>query len=208
MGIYYNRNDSTYTITAIDNIIETTVTKSGKVAANWVDEILLAHDSRLRYQIVGLDLEWCPNTLYGTRGENPVALIQLCVGRRCLIFQLLFCDFIPDKLRNFLKDARFRFAGVGIKEDADKLVRGYGLEIENLVDLRDLAVEQLEKRAMRQWGLKNLVKEVMGVQMEKPRTVALSHWGNCKLSTEQIEYATVDAFASFEVGRRLYARDF
>jgi ribonuclease D len=58
-------------------------------------------------------------------------------------------------------------------------------------------------KEMSQWGLKDLVREVWGVHMEKPRRVTLSNWAKRVLSEEQIKYAAVDAFASFEVGRRL-----
>ncbi|XP_078151811.1 uncharacterized protein LOC144547079 [Carex rostrata] len=169
MGICYNEDKSTYTITAVNNIIEAIVTNKGHVAAKWVDDILLINHGHLSDLIVGFDLEWCPNTLYGTRGENPVALLQLCVGHRCLIFQLLYCDFIPDKLCDFLKDYRHRFVGVGIKEDAEKLERGYELEVAHAYDLRDFAVMEMDRNEMRHWGLQSLVREIMGVHMEKPR---------------------------------------
>lgn len=76
------------------------------------------------------------------------------------------------------------------------------------MDLRHLAAEHMVRPEMRRWGLKNLAREVMGVQMDKPKSVTLSNWGKRVLSNKQIEYAAVDAFVSFEIGRMLYAGEF
>ena len=122
MGISYNAYDSTFNITAAGGIILATVTDSGAVVADWIDEILRIHWCRLNHLIVGLDIEWCPHGFHGTTGENPAAVLQLCVGRRCLVFQILHSDFIPDQLRDFLKDVRMDFVGVGIEGDAQKLL--------------------------------------------------------------------------------------
>ncbi|KAF3340076.1 hypothetical protein FCM35_KLT15847 [Carex littledalei] len=67
---------------------------------------------------------------------------------------------------------------------------------------------EMDRNEMRQCGLQNLVREIMGVHMEKPRWVRTSDWASSMLSIEQIEYAAVDAFASFEVARRLDVGDF
>ncbi|KAJ1689631.1 hypothetical protein LUZ63_013786 [Rhynchospora breviuscula] len=201
--VIQQRSESTYTIKAIDNMytIEATVTKSGHVVAKWIDKILRSCTSP---PVVGLDIEWRPNGLYGDREENPVAVLQLCVGRSCLIFQLLHCDFIPDKLHNFLRNNHYRFVGVGVREDAQKLLRWYGLDVSSCADdLRDLAAKKTGQLDMKQWGLQRLVRKFMGVDMEKPRSVQVSDWGRRVLEPEQIEYAVLDAFASFEVGRKL-----
>ena len=44
--------------------------------------------------------------------------------------------------------------------------------------------------------------------MEKPHHVRVSAWDARKLTYDQLKYACVDAFASFEVGRRLFGRDY
>lgn len=122
MGIFYNYTDSTYIVSTFDKVIKATVTASGDVVSDWINEmILLIHRHNLDHLIVGLDLEWCPHGFHGTCGENPVALIQLCVGGRCLVFQLRNRDYIPVKFNDFLLDDRFRFVGVRIRDDLEKL---------------------------------------------------------------------------------------
>jgi hypothetical protein len=123
MGISYNNTDSTYMVYAVDEAIKTTVTDSADVVCDWIYDIKRIHRCRLNHLIVGFDIEWCPHGFHGTYGVNPVALLQLCVGRRCLVFQLIHCDFIPDELQSFLLDNRFRFVGVGISNDIEKLER-------------------------------------------------------------------------------------
>ncbi|KAJ4771357.1 hypothetical protein LUZ62_055614 [Rhynchospora pubera] len=208
MGIYYNEDNSTYTVTIGDDVITATFTASGEVASDWVDDILYVHKRRLNRLIIGLDLKWWPREIQAINEENSVPLLQLCVGRRSLLFQLFSCDFIPDNLRIFLEDGRFRFVGVGIKKDAEKLELGYGIKIGKSVDLRELAAEQMERPEMRDWMLKKVVKKIMGVNIEKPKKVKHSSWVKRQLSRKQIEYAAIDVFVSFEVGRRFYVGEF
>lgn len=126
MGIFYDDTNSTYIVRAVNDEIRATVTNSGDVVSDWIGDIHRIHHRRLDRLIVGLDVEyWRPINLDGTYGRKAVALLQLCVGRRCLIFQLHYSDFIPDKLLDFLKDDRFKFVGVGINGDAENLKQRY-----------------------------------------------------------------------------------
>jgi ribonuclease D len=84
----------------------------------------------------------------------------------------------------------------------------YGLEVGCMEDLREVAAVKMGRRAIRQWGLQRFAMEIMGVHMEKERRITLSNWGRRALSKKQIEYAAVDAFVSFEVGRRLDVGEF
>jgi ribonuclease D len=155
--------------------------------------------------IVGLDVEWRPSY---SPVQNPTALLQLCVGRRCLIFQLLHADYIPDDLEDFLADPGFRFVGVGVQGDANRLDNDHRLRVANTVDLRGLAADGMQMRRLRQAGLKGIASAVMGVNIEKPRNVTMGQWDAYELSEEQIQYACIDAFVSFEVGRKLLTGDY
>ncbi|KAL6845123.1 hypothetical protein ACP4OV_024618 [Aristida adscensionis] len=199
--------DGSFLVKFVEDYIRTRYTSYGDVVDEWLDEIYRIHRRRLHRLVVGLDVEWRPRSLFDA-ADPPVAVLQICVGRRCLVFQILHADYIPDALFDFFADERFTFVGVGVHDDADKLADGYGLEVECAEDLRDLAAETLGKPALRGAGLQALVREVMCVQMPKPYHVRVSAWDARTLSCEQITYACADAFASFEVGRRLYAGDF
>ncbi|KAF8696354.1 hypothetical protein HU200_037261 [Digitaria exilis] len=195
-------NDGHYEVSFDEDVILTMLAGSGDAVDSWLDEIYRVH--RL---VVGLDVEWRPASYYDSH-TAPVALLQICVGRRCLVFQILHADDIPDSLFDFLADKCFAFLGVGVHDDVAKLRAGYGLRVGRAKDLRNLAAHELENPALRSSGLQALVWEVMGVQMQKPHQVRVSAWDARHLTYEQLKYACVDAFASFEVGRRLYDGDY
>jgi ribonuclease D len=185
--------------------IKTTVTSSGAAVNRWLREIRYKYRWVYHKLIVGLDVEWRPS--YGYT-QNRVALLQLCVGRRCLIFQLLHADYFPDALEEFLADPDFRFVGVGVQEDANRLNNDHDLEVANTVDLRGLAADCKHDYWLRQAGLKDIARAVMGSDLDKPYDVRMGPWDAEHLSQEQIKYACIDAFVSFEVGRKLLTGDY
>ncbi|CAL5422995.1 unnamed protein product [Camellia sinensis] len=139
--------------------------------------------------------------------DNVAATLQLCVGRRCLIFQLIYSPQIPQFLFDFLNDPIYTFVGVGIHTDVDKLTEDYGLSLATTVDLRSLAADcgMIELRNV---GLKNLAIEVLGKEVEKPKRITMSRWDNEWLYPKQVQYACIDAFLSLEIGRCLNAAGF
>jgi ribonuclease D len=185
--------------------IKTTVTSSGTAVKRWLQEIRYMYRWVYHKLIVGLDVEWRPSY---SRVQNPTALLQLCVGRRCLIFQLLHADYIPDDLEDFLADPGFRFVGVGVQEDANRLDNDHRLRVATTVDLRGLAADGMQMPWLRQAGLKGIASAVMGANIEKPQKVRVGPWDAYELSDEQINYACIDAFVSFEVGRKLLTGDY
>ena len=51
-------------------------------------------------------------------------------------------------------------------------------------------------------SLEKLAKKVAKIKLNKDKSVGLSMWEMPKLSHEQVKYACLDAYASFEVFRR------
>ncbi|KAK1608908.1 hypothetical protein QYE76_032581 [Lolium multiflorum] len=185
--------------------IKTTVTSSGTAVKRWLREIRYMYRWVYRKLIVGLDVEWRPSF---SRVQNPVALLQLCVGRRCLIFQLLHADYIPDALAEFLADSSFRFVGVAVQGDANLLSKDHHLQVANTIDLRGLAARAMHRPELAKAGLKGIASAVLGANIEKPQKVRVGPWDVYRLSDEQINYACIDAFASFEIGRKLLTGDY
>ena len=93
---------------------------------------------------------------------------------------------------------------MGIRGDVEKLLEDYSLRVENYEDLRRLAEDVLGERDMRGAGLRTLARRLLGMELEKPERITRSRWDNEWLTGEQVQYACVDAFVSFEVGRRLF----
>jgi ribonuclease D len=180
--------------------IHTLVTHTPSFVDSWITETLTLNSPSL---LVGLDVEWRPNRFRNQ--ENLVATLQLCVAQRCLIFQILYSPHIPQSLINFLANPAHTFVGVGIDEDVEKLTGDYGLTVANAVDLRFLAADGYGVRELRNAGLKILARQVLGVELVKPRSVTMSRWDAEYLYPSQVQYACVDAFVSFEIGRCLNA---
>ncbi|KAK1441476.1 hypothetical protein QVD17_07394 [Tagetes erecta] len=196
-----NDTHDQYDVTFFNDTISTLVTHTPSFVDSWIAEIERIHHRRLHFLIVGLDIEWRPN--HGRNFENPVATLQLCVGRRCLIFQILYAHSIPQSLVNFLANPRYTFTGVGIENDAMKLEQDYNLVICKMEDLRTLAADVYGLNELKNAGIKSLTLRVLGIEMNKPKGVTMSRWDNQWLTHAQVQYACIDAFLSFEIGRIL-----
>ncbi|CAH1445564.1 unnamed protein product [Lactuca virosa] len=194
-----------YDVEFFEDSILTLVTDTPSFVDMWISDIERIHHRRLHRLVVGLDVEWRPSY---SRYENPVATLQLCVGRRCLIFQILRAPAIPWSLKNFLRNPSYTFSGVGIKSDVEKLEARYNLEVSNTADLRFMAAEEFNQGELRNAGLKGLSKRVLGKELNKPKAVTMSSWDDQWLSPAQVQYACIDAFLSFEIGRILITGDF
>ncbi|XBI50123.1 hypothetical protein VPH35_113577 [Triticum aestivum] len=180
-------------------MIHTTVTSSSLDVQCFTEEV---QGSPIR--IAGLDAEWRPNRKRRT-GQNPIAIIH-DTGIPHLAVQL------PLPLRLHL-------VGVGIAADAKRLHDDYNLEVSKVLDLREWAANSPHRPRpeLRSAGLKDMALEVMGARIAQPRQVTIRarhtnelfssarsfDWGTPSLSREQVEYASIDAYISFEIGHLL-----
>uniref|UniRef100_A0A0E0JLZ8 3'-5' exonuclease domain-containing protein n=1 Tax=Oryza punctata TaxID=4537 RepID=A0A0E0JLZ8_ORYPU len=179
--------------------IRTTITSSHYLAARFINEIARErHEGGL---IVGIDTEW--RKADGKKGYK-LAVLQLCVGRRCLVFQIYQAgNVVPRELAEFLADPGVRFVGVGVDGDVQRLAEECNLRVACTVDLRGAAAAVLGRPELASAGLKSLALTVMGVRMEKAKGITMSKWGEPTLTWEQVNYACIDAYVSCEIGRRL-----
>lgn len=93
---------------------------------------------------------------------------------------------------------------MGIKKDLEKLEDFYGITVlGNVVELGRLAGDRKGRTDLVNAGLKNLAREVLGLDFEKPRRVTMSRWDKRWLDPAQVQYACIDSFVSFELGRVL-----
>ncbi|KAJ9128591.1 hypothetical protein P3X46_034723 [Hevea brasiliensis] len=114
-------------------------------------------------------------------GHQQVAIIQLCVGKTYLIFQLYHADDIPPSLIQFLGHKKFKFVGKEVRNDAYKLFENYKLHVAHTKDVA-FVLDGLQK------------------VIPKPREITMSEWNAKELTIEQIEYACLDASVSLEHG--------
>ncbi|XP_038719055.1 Werner Syndrome-like exonuclease [Tripterygium wilfordii] len=184
-----------YDVTFFTDTIHTLVTHSPPLVDQWLSETNPNH----RPILVGLDVEWRPN--FNRHFQNPVAVLQLCVSRRCLIYQILHSPHIPQSLIDWLRDANHMCVGVGIESDVEKLLEDYGLSVASAMDVREAAAEHMGVTELRNAGLRELAREVLGKDVVKPKRVTMSRWDSEWLIPQQVQYACLDAFLSYEIGR-------
>ncbi|XP_050218159.1 3'-5' exonuclease-like [Mercurialis annua] len=195
-----NDTHNLFDITFFTDQIHTLLTHSPAHVNQWLTQTRQQANPN-QPTVVGLDVEWRPS--FSRNIENPVATLQLCVGNRCLIYQLIHTPSIPQSLFDFLKDSNFMFVGVGIANDVEKLVYDYELSVGRAMDLGSVAADVMGVRELKNAGLKELVRRVLGREIEKPKRVTMSRWDSMWLSLDQVQYACVDAFVCSEIGRRL-----
>ncbi|PIA60999.1 hypothetical protein AQUCO_00300489v1 [Aquilegia coerulea] len=195
---------SCYTVNIFGTKINTIVTSNPFVVDQFIRNI---HNTfginygQIDPIIIGLDVETRPT--YGP-GQNRPATLQLCVDGNCLIFQIIHADYIPDSLYELFEcGGTFCFVGVGVKEDALKLMTHYNLNVANAVELGSFAAERENRSELKTFSLKNLTKEIVGWEIEKPREITMSRWDAQPLTRGQVQYACVDAYLSYAIGMKL-----
>ncbi|KAL1545980.1 Werner Syndrome-like exonuclease [Salvia divinorum] len=197
-SISLNPRTSKYHVTFAGTTIETTVTDKANIASDWVREITALHGGSP--VVVGLDVEWRPHHI--SYMSNKSATLQLCINDKCLIMQLFYMDQIPQSIKDFLLSPNFTFVGIEVEDDVKKLKNEYGLDCLMSKDIRAAAKARWPYR-FRRPGLKDLAKELCGLNMLKPKHVCMSNWEARVLSEAQVEYACIDAFASYKIGHKL-----
>ncbi|MCL7028071.1 hypothetical protein MKW94_017613 [Papaver nudicaule] len=190
--------------------IRTTVTHTAYVLDQWIKNIYSDYHDKLDNLVVGLDIEW--RRMRNQIKRNKVDVLQLCVGRRCLIFQFSCCDKIPKSLYDFLGNKKFIFVGAGIESHAYKLLADYNLKVARTEELGDLAAYKLtdnttDYKFLHGAELKDLAKAVLEKELPKKEYIEWSNWGRGFLRDEQVEYACLDAFVSFQLAMDLMNRD-
>ncbi|XP_040382335.1 uncharacterized protein LOC107303381, partial [Oryza brachyantha] len=188
-----------YTVRVADRRVVALVTAHAAYARRWVYTTRWLHhrlvrSGRLR---VGLGVQWTPTRRPLHRGPPPPATLQLCVGHRCLVFQLAQADAVPAVLRRFLADPRVTFVGSGSLNDRRMLSAYYDLHVASGRELRSMA-------SMGNASMEAMADRFLGYPgIDKPMNVAMSGWHVPYLSIEQVQYACVDAYLAFRLAVHL-----
>ncbi|TVU03639.1 hypothetical protein EJB05_50827, partial [Eragrostis curvula] len=189
---------TTHYILFNNKVIKTTVTKFYDAVYDFIQEVRGDHRKHL---VVGLDTEWRTISAHGKRKKSyKTSILQLCVGTRCLVFQIYRADGIPVILKDFLACPHCKFLGADVSRDVHRLINDYGLRVQNAVDLQEFGIRKGYGSKSSKPTLKLLVKELLGADMEKDNKDIHLSWGREVLTSEHITYAAIDAFASAELG--------
>ncbi|TVU14783.1 hypothetical protein EJB05_38276, partial [Eragrostis curvula] len=116
--------------------IRTMVTKDYKAVADFIQEVRGDHREHL---VVGLDTEWRDQYIHSEwRTRKRTALIQLCVGTRCLVYQIYQAkNEYPKILKEFLECPHCKFIGADVENDTTRLANDFGIYVRNAVEYRD-----------------------------------------------------------------------
>ncbi|CAJ1963135.1 unnamed protein product [Sphenostylis stenocarpa] len=184
-------------------IITVTVTAIPSVVRNWLFRTLTVCRRYVRQQnfVVGLGVQWTPG-----HEESPPNTLQLCVGHRCLIFQLDRANYVPIKLRRFLLDPSLTFVGFWNELDRRKLLSSkHRLEmVTDPLDLKRYA-ENDHGQILDQESVNEIVAESVGLEVDQRSEISTSDWDREELEHDQIVYAAVDAYCAFLFGKNIGA---
>ncbi|KAF9594355.1 hypothetical protein IFM89_030484 [Coptis chinensis] len=197
-----NPNLRIYTIKFFDKRFTTTVTSSPYEIRKWIRSTWYHYSAYRTQLIVGLGVQWNPDS----DNNNPADTLQLCVGSRCLIIQLSQTDYVPELLRRFLGDTDTTFVGIWNHSDESrleqcehKLVLG-----SEPIDLRYKVADRFGEYELQRASMESLVGRFFGYHgVGKDPNVARSEWDADWLDDEQVLYASVDAFVSFQMGKEM-----
>jgi hypothetical protein len=159
---------------------------------------------------MGLDCEW----VQGMVGSN-IDVIQLCVGEEgkedIVLIRTNLLKKCPPSLLQLLSIRGLHIGGNRVQSDLTRLSKHFKelqglsrtLELQYVCDLSRMAVE----RGVTVYGkgentLQNICRRVLGKYLHKTGARD-SDWRRPSLSKEQIQYAALDALASFRVLKAL-----
>jgi len=201
-----------YNVNIHGNEIKVTVTAVASVVRKWISTTLFLFRRRTYLQsnhlVAGLGVQWTPNGRY-----SPPDTLQLCVGHRCLIFQLAHANYIPRNLRNFLQNPNHTFVGFWNHSDRRKLeelsvhqLRMYRepLDLRHCVQVVD---EDGDEEGLARASVPEIVEKCLGydVEDELRGEIGRSDWNDEDLRHEQVVYASVDAYCAFLIGKNIKA---
>lgn len=154
-SVMFDSSTSKYLVLYDGLTIETTVTNKARVVDQWVQQVSSTHVAGSQ-MVVGLGTEWM---FLDEKKKMKIAILQLSVEDKCLIFQLHHMDVIPEALKSFMTHPEIKFVGVGVKQDIKMLERDYRLECNKGINVDTLARIQWPDRFGPTPGLKLLAKE-------------------------------------------------
>ncbi|KAL9967992.1 hypothetical protein ACROYT_G026316 [Oculina patagonica] len=171
-------------------------TKDALEAERWLRKHIVDCSARA----VGFDIEWKPQFVSKKKGgtESKTAVLQLGVEASCLVLHIYHMSELPRSLVAILTDEKVLKIGSGIKQDASKLTRDRGVVCTGFIDTQEMA-KSLPLSATGKIGLKALAERFLGIELRKPKRIAMSNWENFPLKLRQIEYAALDAWIGLKI---------
>ncbi|MFC1955454.1 ribonuclease D, partial [Chloroflexota bacterium] len=118
---------------------------------------------------------------------EQLCLIQIATRHRVYIIDTISLDEL-DSLKEVLVDDSIRKVIHGADYDIRSLDRHYGFRIRNLFDTSIAA----RFTGITQFGLAALLRDLLGITINKSKRLQRADWGRRPLSAEALEYAATD----------------
>ncbi|WJX28375.1 hypothetical protein P8452_17104 [Trifolium repens] len=184
-----------------------TVTPASTIVTQWLSAVLHRYRQNLYAHnlVVGLGVQWSHPS---NNNPNPSTAntLQVCVGTECLIFQLSNADMIPESLQRFLLNRYNTFVGFWNNGDRWRLARSeHCLKLYRYpMDLRYKAVRLCNEDLLLA-KLDEIASKCLGFKVEQSREIGMSNWGELNLDSDQIAYASINAYCSYLMGVSIQA---
>jgi ribonuclease D len=144
--------------------------------------------------ILGFDTETKPSF---KRGEtNSVSLLQLSTGNKAFLFRLNKIG-LPKCLSEILENENIIKSGVAIRDDIKTLQKLRAFKPGGFIELQSFVTQFGIEDA----GLKKLTGSILGFRISKSER--LSNWDLENYSEAQKRYAATDAWAGYEIYKKL-----
>ncbi|KAI9081163.1 hypothetical protein K1719_036922 [Acacia pycnantha] len=182
--------------------IEVTVTDKAAVVRRWIGTTNYFRRVFHGRVVVGLGVQWTPGDT-----DPPADTLQLCVGCRCLVYQLSNSLNVPVSLRRFLLDSGNTFVGFWNHSDRRKLqISDHRLQmLRDPLDMRNYAQTD-DGESLETATIERIVEEHLGVRgVPISREISISDWDDVNLSDEQVLQVTLDAYCAFDIGKNIRA---
>lgn len=159
-----------------------------------VDQFRNAAEQILAHPAIGFDTESKPTFKVGEVSTGP-HLIQFATPDRAYLFRVGLTGCM-EAAGTILESARVLKVGFGLGSDRSRLRNRLGIELRHFIDLGTALRYQGKKG---QVGLRGAAAAVLGVRVNKSRSVSTSNWANRTLTEAQRVYAANDAYAALQV---------
>ncbi|CAN1181893.1 Protein RISC-INTERACTING CLEARING 3'-5' EXORIBONUCLEASE 1 [Linum perenne] len=191
---------------SISSSSSTSVSRSNSISSRTTNNIPVDPQASAHHQASSTTATTAPDRDRGARVvEQYAALVTLCTKLGCVLIRLnpRHPNLSPS-LRKFLAIKEILFVGVHIREDLHRMKKMYGMIVRNAVELSDLAAKMNDHPRFLGFTARELCSKVCNMKHEqKPFVVFWSNWFDPTLSNEQVESATIDAYAAYKTGRKI-----
>lgn len=157
-----------------------------------------AMEDILDWPQVGFDTESKPTFKVGEVSTGP-HLIQFATPERAYLFRVGLPGCM-EAAKAILESDRVLKVGFGLGSDRSRLRSRLGIELRHFIDLGTALRYQSKKG---QVGLRGAAAAVLGMRVNKSRSVSTSNWASRTLTEAQRMYAANDAYAALRIFQAL-----